>query len=77
MKHSPVLEAERCLASQEIPRYLWDPNVHHHIHKSPPNVPTLSHNNPGLATSHVFVHSWRHTERAVQARGSVKRFVVS
>ena len=41
MVQSPSWEANWFAASQEIPRILWNPNVHYHTHKLPPPIPIL------------------------------------
>ena len=39
MEESPSKEDDRSTASQEIPHIFWNPEVHHHVQRSPPPAP--------------------------------------
>jgi len=55
MEQSPSWEANRFLASQEIPRISCSPKVHYRSHKYPPPVAILSQIDPAhVATSHFL-----------------------
>ena len=55
MQQGPSWEANWFSASQEIPRIVWNPTVHYHIHKCPQPVPLMSQIDPvHTPTSHFL-----------------------
>jgi hypothetical protein len=56
MEHSPSWEANRLSASQEIPRILWNPNVHYRAYKCPPPVLSWGRFIQSIPTHQTF---WR------------------
>jgi hypothetical protein len=60
MQHSPSWEANRFLASHDIPRILWKWKVHYRIHKCLPPVTILSQLDPThIPTFHVMEETWK------------------
>jgi hypothetical protein len=53
---SPSWEANHFAASQELPRVLWNPKVHYHIHKCPPPLSILSQLKPAHISHPTY---WR------------------
>jgi len=60
MVQSPSLEANRFVASQEVPRISRKTKVHHRTHKRPPTLSILGQPNPvHIPTSHLLeIHSY-------------------
>jgi len=55
MDQSPFGESNRFSASQKIPRFLWNPNVHYHIHKClPPGSYPEPHQSSPYPTTHFL-----------------------
>jgi hypothetical protein len=72
------------LASQEIPRLLWNPKVHYHVHNNPLPVPILSHTNqihipkPYLPKIHfniILPSTPRYFELSLPFRFPIQNFV--
>jgi len=55
MEHSPSWETKSSSASQEIPRVLWNPDLHYRIPKRPPTVLVLSKSNQAQASPSHFL----------------------
>jgi hypothetical protein len=55
MEKSPSSEIKRFVATQEISRILWNPNIHYSSHYCPPHVSIVSQSHPfHTPTSHFL-----------------------
>jgi hypothetical protein len=62
MEQSPFWEANTCSAAQ-IPRLLWNPKVHYHVHRNPLSAPVLIKINaintvPPYFVPLIFIRPW-------------------
>jgi hypothetical protein len=59
MEQSPSSETDSCSADQDIPRLIWNPEVHYRVHKSPQLISILGqmHSVHTFRTCYPKIHS--------------------